>query len=354
MNLYSMKFKKSNLKLSVIPAKIIAVSITILLCASCDNGNGRRVAKVKNDPAGTYRKYLSDIRRQDKLSVKELAGQLKQWQAIKDSVFQYLENDTLAWLHSTVSKECGQIHDSIRMEFSRLALSHPRTYKDILWVREQISHSMEDKELHRAAESVRPFFASLDNRPVCQGNRQHILSTYRAVLSETVDCGIHGMADLTAFIQKEDAVFRAFLACLPDFDSVDLSDITRDTERCCAQVFHAAEQNDITYRDAMLYLTMRTNRRLIQNVRTCIDNIRDKKVRTPAQAQAYIWMLLQPYSTLDGFCMTLLSSEDRKQLDTLAMQTPDAFRELSEILHPGDNRLDELPGMLMEAFIYTL
>jgi len=24
------------------------------------------------------------------------------------------------------------------------------------------------------------------------------------------------------------------------------------------------------------------------------------------------------------------------------------------MLHPGDNRLDELPGMLMEAFIHTL
>ena len=27
---------------------------------------------------------------------------------------------------------------------------------------------------------------------------------------------------------------------------------------------------------------------------------------------------------------------------------------ISRTLHPGDNRLDELPGMLMEAFIHTL
>ena len=73
-----------------------------------------------------------------------------------------------------------------------------------------------------------------------------------------------------------------------------------------------------------------------------------------AQAQAYIWMLLQPYSSLDGFCLALLSAEEREQLDMLASQTPDAFRELGRMLHPGDNRLDELPGMLMEAFIHTL
>ncbi|WP_418634582.1 hypothetical protein [Segatella sp.] len=349
-----MKTLKSNLKQPTIFVRIIAVSIAVFLCASCDNGNGKRLAKAKNDPAGTYREYLSDIRRQKKLSIKELAGHLKQWQTLRDSVFLHLECDTLGRLHSTVREECEQIHDSIRMEFSRMVLSQTRTYKDILWVKEQISPHLEDKELHRAAETIRPFFASLDNRPVSQRNRQHILATYRTTLAETIDYGIHCMADLTTFIEKEDAVYRAFLSRLPDFDGENLSDITHDTERCCAQIFLAAERNDITYRNAMIYLAMRTNRRLIQNVRTCIDDICNQKVKTPAQAQAYIWMLLQPYSSLDGFCLALLSAEEREQLDMLASQTPDAFRELGRMLHPGDNRLDELPGMLMEAFIHTL
>ena len=78
-----MKTSKSNLKQPIIFAKIIAVSIAVFLCASCDNGNGKRLAKAKNDPAGTYREYLSDIRRQKKLSIKELAGHLKQWQTLR-------------------------------------------------------------------------------------------------------------------------------------------------------------------------------------------------------------------------------------------------------------------------------
>lgn len=240
------------------------------------------------------------------------------------------------------------------MEFSRLALSKSRTYKDVLLVKEQVSLHLKDAELHRAAEAIRPFFTSLDSRPVCPGNRQRVLTAYRDVLTQTIDYGIHCIADLTIYIEKEDAAFRAFLSRLPDFDGVDLSDITHDTERCCSQVFLAAERNDITYQDAMVYLAMRTNRRLIQNVQTCIDNIRDKKVRTPAQAQAYIWMLLQPYSSMDGFCISLLSSEERRHLDTLAMQTSDAFEVLGKILQSGNNRLDELPGMLLEAFIHTL
>lgn len=349
-----MKTLKSNLKRHMIIAKTIAVSIAIFTYVSCDSGNGKRLANVKSDPAGTYREYLSDVRKLDNLSIKDLAGHLKQWQTIRDSVFRYLERDTLARLHSVHIENCERVHDSIRIEFSRLALSKPRTYKDVLLVKEQASPYLKDTELHRAAEAIHPFFVSLDSRPVCPENRQRVLAAYRDVLTQTIDYGIHCIADLTIYIEKEDAVFRAFLSRLPDFDGVDLSDITHDTERCCSQVFLAAERNDITYQDAMVYLAMRTNRRLIQNVQTCIDDIRDKKVRTPAQAQAYIWMLLQPYSSMDGFCMALLSSEERRHLDTLAMQTSDAFEVLGKILQSGNNRLDELPGMLLEAFIHTL
>ncbi len=349
-----MKTLKSNLKLHMIIAKTIAVSIAIFTCASCDSGNGKRLANVKSDPAGTYREYLSDVRKLDNLSIKDLAEHLKQWQTVRDSVFRYLERDTLGRFHSVHIEDCERTHDSIRMEFSRLALSNPCTYKDVLLVKEQVSPHLKDAELHHAAEAIRPFFTSLDSHPAYPGNRQRILAAYRDVLTQTIDYGIHCIADLTIYIEKEDAVFRAFLSRLSDFDGVDLSDITHDTERCCSQVFLAAERNDITYQDAMVYLAMRTNRRLIQNIQTCIDNIREKKVRTPAQAQAYIWMLLQPYSSMDGFCMALLSSEERRHLDTLAMQTSDAFEVLGKILQSGNNRLDELPGMLLEAFIHTL
>jgi hypothetical protein len=43
-----------------------------------------------------------------------------------------------------------------------------------------------------------------------------------------------------------------------------MADITRGTEQCCSQIFLAAERKEITYREAMLYLTMRTNRRQIE------------------------------------------------------------------------------------------
>lgn len=349
-----MKSRKSYSNSSVLLTKIAAASIAVFLLASCSSGNGKLLSEVKGDPAETYREYLYGIRKQDNLSIKDLAKHLKQWQTLKDSVFARLRRDSLERFHSDDRMKCERLHDSIRTEFSRLALSKPRTYQEVLALKEQFSPYAADKELYRAIEQSRPFFASLDNRPACRGNKQQIHSLYRALLAETLRNGIHDHDGLTTFIGKEDAVFRAFLSHLHDFDNANTADITRATEQCCKQVFLAAERKEITYQEAMICLAMRTNRRLIQNATTCIDDIRCNRVKTPAQAQAYIWMLLQPYASLDGFCMALLSSDDKKHLDRIAAHTPAAFEALSKILQSKGDRLDELPGMLMEIFIHTL
>lgn len=349
-----MKTVKSYSKMPLHLSRICAASFVLSILASCSDENGKPPVKTPDDPAGTYREYLSDIRRQTDPSFTTLTKHVRRWQSVKDTVFARLQRDTLNPAHSELRKECARLHDSIRIEFSRLTLSKPRTYQELLTLKEQFSPYGEDEELHRAAEEIRPFFASLDKRPASRGGKQQILSKYRTFLSETIRDGIHGHDDLTAYIGKEDALFRAFLTHLHELDGENVADITRDTERCCSQLFLATERKEITYREAMLFLAMRTNRRQLQNMRTCLDDVHDRKVKTPAQAQAYIWMLVQPYASLDGFCMALLSDEEKKQLDRMAAQTPAAFNTLSRILQSENTRLDELPGMLMEIFIHTL
>ena len=348
-----MKIVKSYLKVTLLLSRICAASFAIFLLASCGGGNGKPLVEASRDPAGTYREYLSDIRRQANPSFKVLTKHIRRWQAVKDSVFTCIGRDTLNPAHSDLHEECVRLHDSVRIEFSRLVLSRPRTYQELLALKGEFSPYGKDEELHRAAEDIRPFFASLDNRPASRGGKRQVLAKYRALLSETLRKGIHSHEDLTAYIGKEDALFRAFLTHLHDLDGENTTDITRDTERC-SQLFLAAERGEITYREAMLYLAMRTNRRQIQNMQACIDDVRDRKVKTPVQAQAYIWMLVQPYASLDGFCLTLLSEGERKQLDRMAAQTPATFKALSRTLQSESARLDELPGMLMEIFIHTL
>lgn len=349
-----MKILKSYYKTPSFLTGRCIVSLAILGLISCSDRNGKSLSEATNDPAGIYREYLYNIRCQKDSSFQVLTKHILQWQTVKDSVFRYLRNDTLSHSHSNQREECIRLHDSIRTEFSRLALSKTRTYQELLALKGEFSPYNNDEELHHAAGEIRPFFNSLDNLPLHKGNKEEILAAYRMLLTRTVRNGIHSRNELITYITKEDAIFRAFLSHLHDFEGESMADITRGTEQCCSQIFFAAERKEITYREAMLYLTMRTNRRQIQNMQICIEDVRNKKIKTSSQAHAYIWMLIHPYTSLDGFSMTLLSDKERKQLDRMAAQTPVAFKTLSRILQLESGQLTELPGMLMDIFIQTL
>ena len=345
---------KSYLKIILSIAGLSAVSTAVFTLTSCDSTNGKSLVEAQSTPVNLYRKYLSEVRGQKELSFGDLTAYIGKWRTLKDSVTAAMHRDTVYRAHSGIREECILLHDSVRSELSRLAMSKPRTYKEVLVLKERFSPYAGDVELCRSAEEIRPFFAELDKRSACRGSKEQILSAYRNVLTETLNSGIHGNGDLKRFIEKEDAAFRAFLSGLHELGEATMADVTRDTEKCCSEVFFAAGRKEITYKDATIYMALRTDRRLIQNVRACLDNIRRGKVTTPEQAQAYVWMILQPYASLDGLCMTLLSPEDKETLYSMAAETPAAFEKLRRILPSEGDRLDELPGMLMEIFIASL
>ena len=146
-----MKNRKSYSRCPALLAVLTVCSTVLFLFSSCGSGNGKPSSVGSDDPADTYRGYLSEIRRLDHLTAKELAGHLKRWQTVKDSVFARLRRDTLGLPGSDACKVCEGIHDSLRIEFSRLALSGPRTYGELLMLKERLSPYAADEELRRAA-----------------------------------------------------------------------------------------------------------------------------------------------------------------------------------------------------------
>ncbi|MCS3255738.1 hypothetical protein NXV10_00450 [Bacteroides thetaiotaomicron] len=92
----------------------------------------------------------------------------------------------------------------------------------------------------------------------------------------------------------------------------------------------------------MLHLTMRTNRRQIQNMQICIEDVRNKKNQDLFAAHAYIWMLIQPYTSLDGFYDIAFRPKERKQLKPDSGTDTCGVQNLSRI--PAiSGQLTELP-----------
>lgn len=330
---------------------IFSVSlVAVLMFIGCDNRNDRNTVESKASSANAFRDLLSELRNHDNLSFDELSSYLIEWKIGRDSLRTSMLFDTTQ--HSIV--EYSSIHDSIQKELCRLALSRVRTYKEVLQLKEQVSLYTTDLELQHCAEEFRPLFMSMDNQPAYQGDKTHFLRAYRELLVRTMHDGIHSREDLMEFVKKEDAFFRRFLALLHNLDETDMSDITYNTQKCCSEVFFASEREEITYREAMLVMALRINRRLIQNTHACLYDINHGKITSKQQAWAYSYMILQPYVTLDPLCLLLLSTQEKKMLYGLADDTHDALKKIHALMKLEDDRLGELPGKLMEIFIESL
>lgn len=326
---------------------------SILIACSCINRN--KVSESENfaDVVCSYRVWLSHIQRIETLPADSLAAHITEWVSFKDSVFMALRSDTLN-PHSALQVEFRLIDDSVRMELARVAASGKYSFSDVLSIKEKISPYTGDEELIEAAESIRPFFDSLDGNGMIVGGKQEVLSCYRTFLAKTLKDSITDIEELQEFIKQEDIVYKSFLTYLHDYGDTDLSDITRATEKCCSLVFDAANRGGVSYRDATVYMALRNNRRLVQNVLACLGDIRCGRVHGREQAWAYACMILQPYVSMDGFCMALMSQDERCVLTGIASDTSGALLRLHEIIRSERHRLSELPGMLLEILVLTI
>ena len=335
-------------------AKGIAVCFAIFILASCGKNTDDSMFQTSESAVNAYRTYLSDMRSMETLSTKHLIEAINGWQALRDSVFVRIAKDTANCIHANYESEIRGLHDSLRIEFTRLALEKSRTFADVLLIKEKTSQYRQDTELAQAVTDAESFFRSLDSVAPCHGNAKQTVSIYQSFLANTLKSGIDSKDKMLAFIQEEDRLFRSFLSHLPKLADADLSAITRDTEKCCLSVFQSAEDGKISYRDALIYTAKRTNRRVVLNALVCCDDIDQDKVKREEQARTYVWMLLQPYVALDGFSVAVLSDMERTTLHAVADRTPQMIAKLNKTAGTDNDQWRVLPGVLIKIMLTSI
>lgn len=335
-------------------AGFLAVCFVAIAMASCGNRHGNSMFPTSESATDSYRSYLSEIRAKENLSTGELIRSVNEWRSLRDSVFARIGRDTTTRPHHGHEGVVQALHDSLRIEFSRLALSTPRTFRDVLLIKEQTSGYRNDKKLVQAVSEAKPFFNSLDSVPTYKGNGKAVIERYRSFLAKTLESGINSKDDMLTFIKEEDRLFRSFLARLPDLACADLSAITRNTEKCCMAIFQSAGNGSIPYLDALVYTAKRTARRIVLNALACRDDIDQGRVRSGNQARAYAWMLLQPCIAMDGLCMAVMSDAERETLYGIAGQTPSLITGLDRIAGMEDDRWNTLPELAIRIMIESI
>ena len=340
--------------LSVLPILSLLLVLPILMgCSSC-GGKDTLDFQSREDALKVYKDYLVKVRKTDRTNTAGFSTMLREWKELNDTVYRYLAKDSVFTKYHNEAGDYFICHDSIRTEMLRLAETWRYGYGDVLLLKEQTCTYKEDKELLEAVKAAEPFFTSLDSVAISICDKTSILKRYRYFLAEVKNNGINSKDELLDFIRQEDFLFRTFLAHLYEMDKEPLADITKDTEAICRDIFISARNGNIAAKDVVVYMSMRTVRRLLQNSVECVNNINSLEMKTKAQGNAYIWMIIQPFISIDQFSLATMTPLERSKFNYIITNLPKSkrFAQVFDIKQRELNYL--LPQQLLKIYVLSL
>ncbi len=338
------------------PVAFVAIGCGSLVLASCGSEKSKYQFKSAQDGILYYRDFYRELKTASSSDMASIATDIAEWQELEDSVEAASMRDTAANQspHFYPHAEMTHLHASVRDEFLNRAIGKPRTLQDVLTLKMGTNRLSVDPKIVEAVKTAAPFFQSLDSVSLYHMDCAHLVSRYLHYLHAVEKQGLHSKEQLLSFMREEDSFFRSFVTHLSEMDGTSATDITKTTERIYAQLTRDAADSSVSQDDLYLYLTMRTNRRMLVNAQGCLADIKASKVKTDDQRQAYMMMLLQPFSVMNDFNITLLTDAQKATFAQIAKEASPLLVRLAG--HTKDERehVATLPDLMVKIYISSL
>ena len=336
--------------------KILKFLPTFALAAilgSCSDGG---VYNFENgdDAISVYQQYLHEVRGVHTSNTKDFTAELCKWREVNDTVWRYLQRHPDYLNVHGHAGQFAEIHDSVRYEMLRLTETWRYSYEDVLNIKEHSSSFRDDKDLQQAVDEAEPVFCSMDSLPLINADKATLLTQYKLFLVEQKNTTFQSKEEMIAFLKYEDQYFRSFLSHLYEMEGTSLTEITKNTEAVCMNIFLAAREGRISARDAMVYMSMRTVRRLLQNSVACVSDINTQNMNSKAQSNAYLWMIIQPFISIDQFSIATLTPKEKSNFNYIISRLPKSsrFAQAFDIEQHSLNYL--LPQQLLKIYVLSL
>lgn len=336
-------------------AALLPVFLLGMLVSAC-NGSDSEAKSFSGANAALedYEAFLRSVSKQKTLSNSELVSSVLEWKALDDSVTAAMFRDSVHTNRAVVDSTYFSLRDSITDKLTSLVDSRKRSFQDYLDFSLAVNRPRLDSLSNQLMMSAHRFYASMDSVPVFNMDNVSTIHRYEDILDDATRRGIHTKRDLFLFLRNEDRAFRSFLVHLPTLGGIPLAKVRDGSSALMKEMVELCQGDNpaFTTSEVVILLTMRNNRRLLQNALQCVNDINNRKVKGRDQAAAYLWMLLQPWISFDGLALSLMSEAQIGTLKILATETPKCVVKLGKPQFPIDT--DELPSLLIKTTITNL
>lgn len=336
---------------------ILTLCLTILVMAcvtalsACSDKSNAFEFQNTAEAVSACRQVLSDLRGMKEPSIESLAKKAARWVALQDTTFSLMMRDSTIDSNSAIAIDFFMVSDSIRTEIERAVMEKKRTMKDILYLK---IHTARDREKTLASEdfkAAKKFYEEADKQPTFK-DLQTTISEYKKLLKES---NFKKEQQMLEFIKKEDRCFRSLMLFLPQVTQEQLEIITQETATLFDNLYRNASadpENAVNSR-IMMYLSMRFNRRIVQNAMAVQRDI-EKEVRlTEKQTANYRWMIIQPFLSIDNYAMATITEEQEECLNGIAEKLPRTLSSLDgkDYDKSSKEETEKLTSVLTEYFV---
>lgn len=266
------------------------------------------------------KKELDNLSSKTSVDTKELVKLTNEWIEIRDSSYSVFAKDTTMTIKSDKSYAYFMLSDSIRKKLEALAVSKDRTLEDVMYLKLNTAAERNKVSNSKTYQEAVDFYESLDDMPIYK-SLEKTLKEYNLLLKNT---GILKKENqLLEFITGEDKCYRSLMANLSQVTQGQLELLTNQTAKIISTLYaNVGKKNNDANDKAMLYLTMRFNRRIVQNMVACREDIANGKKLNDTQRANYRWMLIQSYMGLDSYSIAALTEKQRKTMLNITKELP--------------------------------
>lgn len=337
---------------TLISSGISAFLAVMCLFVACNSNPEEFSFKNPQEAVKACHTELSNIRPIRKANIEELTMLASRWIALQDSTYSLIYRDSTIDINSEVNIDFFMVADSIREELTRLAVSEKRSLRDVVYFKihtaRDAGHLKQSKDYKNAVK----FYDGLNSAELYP-DIDKTMKEYTRLLEEAKPFKKEG--EMLAFITDEDKCFRSVMQHLGDATQEDLKQISDGTKGFFEAIYKAvaADPENTVNSRVMIFLSMRFNRRIIQNAQAVQMVVKSGRQLTKKQVAAYHWMIIQPFLSIDNYSLAVLTEEQENTLLDMAEQLPRILSDIDgkDFDKSGKEKTDDITDKLTDYLL---
>lgn len=305
---------KINSHLSLL--SIIGLSI-LTSCGSSDSEANKSYTRIE-DAWADGSKMLSELRAEKDMTVNKTSLYIIRWNALRDSAAMTAARDTASAIKPLNDGFSELYSAAFELVMDKKMGERKWGFADYLAIREKVISAEYPKA--KVDEDCMSFIETLDSAKVAKVSPKQMITDYLSMIDKFARNGVNNIDELKAYLRQEDIHFRRFLACLSEVQGEQITPITQATEMLSKKITESVHKGKMNENQTLLLMSMRSNRRLIQNAKQCISDLKNGKVKSgdSQKKAAYMWMTIQPLVAMDDYDVCQLSKEQKQDLNDIA------------------------------------